>query len=64
MKEIKNIIFDLGGVIINLDTQRTIDAFNKISQIPFEDVYSQAGQIELFNLFDKGKISDFDFSQN
>lgn len=61
MKEIKNIIFDLGGVIINLDTQRTIEEFNKISQIPFEEVYSQANQIEIFNLFDKGKISEFDF---
>lgn len=61
MKEIKNIIFDLGGVIINLDTQLTIHEFNKLSSIPFETVYSQAGQVELFNLFDKGQISDFDF---
>ncbi len=61
MKEIKNIIFDLGGVIINLDTHRTIEEFNKISQIPFEEVYSQANQIEIFNLFDKGKISEFEF---
>ena len=61
MKEIKNIIFDLGGVIINLDTQLTIAEFNKLSHIPFEAVYSQASQTELFNEFDKGKISDFDF---
>jgi epoxide hydrolase-like predicted phosphatase len=61
MKEIENIIFDLGGVIINLDTQLTIHEFNKLSAVPFETVYSQAGQTELFNLFDKGKISDFDF---
>jgi glucose-1-phosphatase len=61
MVEIKNIIFDLGGVIINLDTQLTIAEFNKLGRIPFEEVYSQASQTELFNLFDKGKISDFDF---
>lgn len=61
MREIKNVIFDLGGVIINLDTARTIQEFNRLSSFPFEDLYTQAGQSELFNLFDKGKISDFDF---
>jgi glucose-1-phosphatase len=61
MRPIKNIIFDLGGVIINLDSNRTIEAFNKISEYPFENVYNQAGQEELFNLLDKGKISDYDF---
>jgi hypothetical protein len=30
MKKIKNIIFDLGGVIMNLDVPRTIKAFDKI----------------------------------
>jgi len=61
MTEIKNIIFDLGGVIINLDTNLTIHEFNKISAIPFEEVYTQASQTELFNAFDKGKITDFEF---
>src|SRR5688500_10115972 len=61
MSEIKNIILDLGGVIINLDIPATINAFNKISAVPFEDLYTQAQQTELFNKFDKGLISDFDF---
>lgn len=61
MGTIRNVIFDLGGVIINLDPQRTIQEFNKISRLPFEELYSQASQTELFNLFDKGRISDFDF---
>lgn len=61
MREIKNIIFDLGGVIINLDTQRTIQEFNALSTFPFQQLYTQAEQMELFNEFDKGKISDFDF---
>lgn len=61
MSEKKNIIFDLGGVIINLDTQRTIDEFNKLSRVSFEEIYSQSSQMELFNLLDKGRISDFDF---
>lgn len=61
MKGIQNVIFDLGGVIINLDPNRTINAFNKISQIPFETIYTQARQNELFDLFDRGKISTGDF---
>lgn len=61
MKGIQNVIFDLGGVIINLDTNRTIHEFNKISQIPFESIYTQAKQDEVFSLLDKGKISTEDF---
>src|SRR4051812_30627167 len=61
MTNIRNIIFDLGGVIIDLDLQRTIDEFNKISQVPFEELYNQKKQIALFNEFDKGLITDYDF---
>lgn len=61
MKNIKNIIFDLGGVIINLDINKTIAEFNKISEVRFEDYYTQAKQSELFNLLDKGRISEEEF---
>lgn len=61
MKHIKNIIFDLGGVIINLDIAATIQAFNDLSDVPFEQIYTQAKQNDLFNAFDKGTISEFDF---
>jgi glucose-1-phosphatase len=58
---IKNIIFDLGGVIINLDIPRTIAEFNRISAVPFQELFTAAQQIDIFNKFDKGQISDFDF---
>jgi HAD superfamily hydrolase (TIGR01549 family) len=58
MKDIKNIIFDLGGVIINLDLSLTISKFNLKSQVPFESIYSQANQIELFNEFDKKDVPE------
>jgi glucose-1-phosphatase len=61
MKNIKNIIFDLGGVIINLDTSLTQLEFNKLSQVPFESIYAPNQQIELFSLFDKGTISEYEF---
>jgi glucose-1-phosphatase len=61
VKNIKNIIFDLGGVIIDLDVDRTISEFNRISHVPFESIYTQAKQSELFNQLDKGQISHADF---
>lgn len=61
MSEIKNIIFDLGGVIINLDIPRTISEFNKLSSKPFESIYTQLQQTPIFDLFDKGQISEKDF---
>lgn len=61
MREIKNIVFDLGGVIINLDIPRTITEFNKLSTKPFESIYTQLQQSPIFDLFDKGQISESDF---
>jgi putative hydrolase of the HAD superfamily len=61
MSEIKNIIFDLGGVIINLDIPKTIDEFNKLTNKPFESIYNQLQQLPIFDLFDKGQISELNF---
>lgn len=61
MAAIRNIIFDLGGVIINLDTPKTIAAFDALSGVAFESIYTQAQQISLFDEFDKGIISETDF---
>ena len=61
MSEIKNIIFDLGGVIINLDIPRTIAAFNQLSNSHFESIYTQLKQTPLFDHFDKGQVTEDDF---
>lgn len=58
MSQIKNIIFDLGGVIINLDIPKTIAEFNRFSSIPFESAYTQLQQYPVFDNFDKGHISE------
>ncbi len=60
-KNIKNIIFDLGGVIINLSYQSTIDAFKAIGFDNFEEVFTQAAQVDLFDKLDKGLINPNDF---
>jgi epoxide hydrolase-like predicted phosphatase len=61
MGEIKNIIFDLGGVIINLDIPKTIAEFNKLTHRPFEAIYTQLQQTPLFDDFDKGRITEEKF---
>jgi len=55
------IIFDLGGVIINLDYQLTIEAFKKMGIVNFEEMYTQAKQNNLFDDFETGKISSQHF---
>lgn len=60
-KKIKNIIFDFGGVILNIDYQLTIDAFKEIGMNNFDKAYSQAAQIHLFDNLEKGVISPQEF---
>ena len=40
MTENKSIIFDLGGVILNLDYSKTEDEFKKIGVLHFKEFYS------------------------
>ena len=61
MSQIKNIIFDLGGVILNINYQLTIDAFKKLGFNDFDDFYTQKKQSRLFNKFETGKLSILDF---
>ncbi len=54
---IKNIIFDLGGVLLNISYQVTINGFKKLGVKDFDSFYNQAAQMNLFDQFDKGEIS-------
>jgi glucose-1-phosphatase len=56
-KGIKNIIFDLGGVILNIDYNRTAKAFKQLGCENFDEHYSQQKQSGLFDEFEIGKIS-------
>lgn len=55
--EFKNIIFDLGGVILNIDYNLTVKAFQELGIENFQEIYSQASQDKLFDLYETGKIS-------
>lgn len=54
---IKNIIFDLGGVILNLDYGLTTQAFKSLGIKEFENLYSQVKQRQLFDDYEKGFIA-------
>ena len=61
MKKIKGIIFDFGGVILNINYNKTINDFKKLGRENAEKIYSQKKQSELFNLIETGKISEKEF---
>jgi glucose-1-phosphatase len=59
--EFDAIIFDLGGVLINLDYNRTTEAFVKLGMTDFHLVYSQLSQSSLFDRYETGQISSQHF---
>ena len=61
MTDTKNIIFDLGGVLLDIDFQKTIDAFKKLGIENFEEMFSQINADELFEKLETGNITEPDF---
>lgn len=57
----KAIIFDLGGVILDIDYEATINAFKELGKENFEELYTQANQTKLFDRFETGMISPDEF---
>lgn len=57
MTSIKNILFDLGGVLFHIDYNKTIKKFNSLGIKNFHKHYSQQEQNELFDRLEVGKIS-------
>jgi putative hydrolase of the HAD superfamily len=61
MKKTENIIFDLGGVLLDIDYNRTRTAFERLGVHNFDEMYSQANAGRLFQKLETGKISEADF---
>ena len=61
MQNTDAIIFDLGGVILNIDYNLTRKAFEKAGIRNFHDMYSQANADDLFSDLEMGKISEVNF---
>ena len=60
-KPFEAIIFDLGGVILNIDYELTTSAFQRLGFNTFGKSYSQVGQNMLFDAFEKGQVTAPDF---
>ena len=61
MQKTEAIIFDLGGVILNIDYQLTRTAFEKLGIKNFDEMYSQSDADDLFNKLETGKIAEDNF---
>lgn len=58
---IKNIILDLGGVIINLNTQQPFDAFKDLFPNNYAEIEATFTSINLFNRFEVGQVPAEEF---
>lgn len=61
MKAIKNIIFDLGGVILNIDFKKTESAFKLLGWESFSEHITQFHITDLFEKYETGRIDDLQF---
>jgi glucose-1-phosphatase len=55
------VILDLGGVILNIDYNLTVEAFKALGFLNFEAQYSKMQQSGLFDLLETGMISEESF---
>ena len=62
-KNIKNIIFDLGGVVLNIDTQRSIDAFKIVLGEDNDMFITKYNKLNLLERLEKGEISPKQFRE-
>lgn len=58
MQNIRNIIFDLGGVLLEIDFALTGKAFEKLGVHDFLSLYNQYHADTFFSDFEKGKVPD------
>lgn len=56
-KAFKAVLFDLGGVLIDIDYHATERAFEELGVSDFKERYTQLAQNELFDRFECGEIS-------
>jgi glucose-1-phosphatase len=61
--EIKTLIFDLGGVILDLSVDTTLQAFATISSISKQEAINTFHQSPGFNEYEKGGMADAEFRQ-
>lgn len=61
LSTVDTIIFDLGGVVVNLDINRTIDAFKKLGIHSAEKWITPGLHADIFLKLEVGRISEHEF---
>jgi putative hydrolase of the HAD superfamily len=61
MQNIKNVIFDLGGVILNIDVKKTAAAFTSLGHESFENLFNIGHAAGFFKEYECGIIDDAGF---
>jgi len=61
MQNIKNVIFDLGGVILNIDLKKTAKAFTGLGHESFENLFNIGHAAGFFKEYECGLIDDAGF---
>ena len=61
MAELKNIVFDLGGVLLNIDYNKTESSFKELGFANFNEMYSQYSADMLFSDLETGKSTNDNF---
>lgn len=61
MSEIKNLLLDLGGVVLNVDYHKMVDVFKEYGVMDFDKHFTQAKQVEIIDKFEEGKCSIEEF---
>ncbi len=63
MQNLNAIIFDLGGVLLDINYHLTRTSFEELGVEHFSQMYSQAEADKLFEKLEKGRVADKDFYQ-
>jgi len=63
LKGIRNIIFDLGGVLLNIDPMKTIDAFGKLGMEQLVGDKGLTYDHDIFYMMEQGKITSDEFRE-
>jgi len=61
LKGVKNIVFDLGGVIIDIDFDLTILAFADMSKKSFDTVQKIVDDAALYDIYERGDVDSAEF---
>lgn len=64
INKIENIVFDLGGVLLDLDHQRTYDKMNEVLNVDFYPHNHDGSIVQMLEDFEKGKVNTETFIWN